>query len=304
MNARQQSVVLVGTLLQPVAKRLLQRNDTPRFGGDQCPSFAGDFKHRSHRLSPTDFGGEPQDEKDDADAIQQAIDSGKPVVYLPNGVYHVSRPIIIRGDVRKIVGTQSAVEAVEGAAVDPIFRFVGDADSSVIMEHIRVDGKIEHAGAGTLVFRHGDHLGYRNTADGTGDAFFEDVIGAPYIVGHGQSFWGRAINSEFGTRPLFENHGGNVWLLGFKTEGEMTCLLQTAGRTEMLGCLFYPLKNRHPRGPAIINQGGTLSASVVMNSRGYQLFLGAAEGEAEHAVTQRAVEGRHAPLIYSREEEN
>jgi hypothetical protein len=41
--------------------------------------------------------------------LQAAIDSGKPVVYLPNGSYTIDKTIIVRGKVRKIVGFQSCL---------------------------------------------------------------------------------------------------------------------------------------------------------------------------------------------------
>src|SRR5262249_55028531 len=41
---------------------------------------------------------------DDAAAIQRAIDSGKPIVYLPRGTYRISKTIELRGALRRLVG--------------------------------------------------------------------------------------------------------------------------------------------------------------------------------------------------------
>lgn len=242
-------------------------------------------------------------------AIQAAIDTGKPIVYLPNGVYRVRQPIVLRGQLRMMMGFQSSITTSEpmpthGDGVgrmgrQALVRFESGRAEGVILQHLRIDGIIEHAGKTPLVMRHMDFGGYRNTADGTGDMFVEDTIGAPFHVLHPQRFFGRQVNSEFGERPLFENHGGDVWLLGFKTEGEMTCLLQTAGRTEFLGAQFYPLKNRNPVGPAVINQGGRISAAICMNSRGYQLYLGEAPGDAGRAVGWTQIKHRAAALLTS-----
>ena len=213
---------------------------------------------------------------DGTDAIQQAIDSGKPIVYLPNGHYSVSRTLIVRGSVRKIMGFQSSIGSIKGTKVEPLIRFVGGEGESTVIEHFRLNGKIEHAGAGTLAIRHVDHEGYSNTKQGTGDFFAEDVIGKPYLVNHPQSFFGRQVNCEFGDNPLIENHGGSLWILGFKTEGQMTCLKQTAGRTELLGCQFYVLRKADPKTPMFDISGGKFVAAFSHNgnpSHWYQIIV-------------------------------
>ncbi len=242
-------------------------------------------------------------------AIQAAIDSGKPIVYLPNGVYRVQQQIVLRGQVRVITGFQSSItpsapmpshgDAPGKMGRQAMIRFESGPAEGLILQHLRIDGIVEYAGKSPLVMRHVDFGGYRNTAEGSGDVFVEDTIGAPFHVHHPQRFFGRQINSEFGERPLFENRGGDVWLLGFKTEGEMTCLHQTAGRTEMLGAQFYPLGNRNPVGPAVINEGGRVSATLCMNSRGYQLYLGEAPKDAERAVGWQQIKHRAGALLVS-----
>ncbi len=242
-------------------------------------------------------------------AIQAAIDSGKPIVYLPNGAYRVRQQIVLRGGVRMITGFHSAItpsQAMPSHGDAPgkmgrqaLIRFESGHADGVILQHLRIDGIVEHAGKTPLVMRHVDFGGYRNTAEGTGDMFIEDTIGAPIHINHPQRVWGRQVNSEFGERPLIENHGGDLWLLGFKTEGEMTCLHQTSGRTEMLGAQFYPLGNRNPVGPAVINEGGRVSAALSMNSRGYKLYLGEAPEDAARAVGWQQIKHRAGALLVS-----
>jgi hypothetical protein len=268
------------------------------------------FEDRAVRGSWTDKDGKTHEGIVDwTPAIQAAIDSGKPIVYLPNGPYRVRQQIVLRGNVRMMMGFQSSITPSEPMPTHgdgegrmgrkALIRFEGGHAQGTVLQHLRVDGIVEHAGKTPLVLRHLDFGGYRNTAEGSGDVFVEDTIGAPFHVHHPQRFFGRQINSEFGERPLFENRGGTVWLLGFKTEGEMTCLHQTAGRTEILGALFYPLKNRNPVGPAVLNEGGQFSGSICMNSKGYKLYLGEAVEDARRAVGWEQIKHRAAALLVS-----
>ena len=87
---------------------------------------------------------------DDTDAIQNAIDHGKAVVYLPCGRYRISRPIVIRGNVWKVMGFQSSIEPLPGIRVDPLIRFEGGDPHAVFIEHMNLDGIVEHASSKAL----------------------------------------------------------------------------------------------------------------------------------------------------------
>ncbi len=286
--------------------------ETPTFSSNAPADWINVRTFESLAVRGTWKDGDGKEHKGVVDwspAIQAAIDSGKPIVYLPNGVYRVRQQIVLRGNVRMVTGFQSSITPSQPMpshgdkpgrmGYQALIRFQVGHPEGVILQHLRIDGIVEHAGKTPLVMRHVDFGGYRNTAEGSGDMFVEDTIGAPFHVHHPQRFFGRQINSEFGERPLFENHGGDVWMLGFKTEGEMTCLHQTAGRTEILGAQFYPLKNRNPVGPAIVNEGGRIAASICMNSRGYQLYLGEAADNRHRAVGWDQVKHRAASLLAS-----
>ena len=112
--------------------------------------------------------------------------------------------------------------------------------------------------------------GTRTPTAGTGDAFFEDTIGPkPLRIAHPQHVWARQLNIEFGEKPLVENHGGTLWLLGYKTEGQMVCIQQTAGKTELLGGLIYPLRNVPGGTPAFLIEGGEAALSYAMSGPKY-----------------------------------
>ncbi len=161
--------------------------------------------------------------------IQEAIDSGAEVVYLPNGFYRVEDTIVLRGALRKLMGCEAIVEA--GPGVEPLVRFSGVAAKTVILEHLGLRGDVEHDCDQTLVIRKCDS-GYRNTPRGTGDIFLEDgMFDHPRIL-YPQNLWARQLNSEFGDRPNFTNRGGKAWILGYKVEGWVSAIRNIGGITE------------------------------------------------------------------------
>ena len=204
--------------------------------------------------------------------VQKAIDSGAPVVYLPNGSYEVDKTIAIKGTTKKLVGFQSSLKAKKG--VTPLLRIEGNA--SIIFEHLYFEGDVEHAGSGTAVFRHADFAGeavYRAT--GAGKTFIEDVIGR-WSIGKGHRLWARQTNAEFGDRVLMENNGGTAWILGYKTEADAgtISLKQVGGSTEVLGALIYPLHDVRGDVPCWqVEGGGRFSASWVYNSKRYYVHV-------------------------------
>lgn len=235
---------------------------------EETPEFhTNDFSQwenvESHGATPND------DSDDDADAIQAAIDSGKLIVYLPRGNYHVRKALVVRGKVRKIVGMQSAIAKKQGFKGDELIRFEGSSADTTILEHLRLGGIVEHASSKSLVIRHADIGGYRNTASGKGKLFIEDVLGTPYRINSPQKVWARQLNAEFGKVPLIENHSGTLWILGMKTEGKVTAIETVRGTTELLGALLYPLHNVPAGTPAFINNEGRIALSYTISGNKY-----------------------------------
>ncbi len=230
----------------------------------------------------TDWGDEDRASRadDDAPGIQAAIDSGAEVVYLPNGIYFVSEPIILRGNVRLMLGMAAMISPPEGTGVQPLIRFDGGPAEGTIIEHVRIrNSTLEHNADRSLTLRHsGMGRGYRNTENATGDLYIEDVIGH-LRMDHPQDVWMRQINAEFGPRPMIVNTGGRVWIFGYKTETKTPVVVtRDGGQTEVLGGLFY--RERRWSGPndqpmfLVEGEGSRLTASFVRNgSSPYPLHL-------------------------------
>jgi hypothetical protein len=264
---------------------------------EESPEFWTD--EHSQWANVVDFGATPGGDDDDLPGLQAAIDSGKPIVYLPNGGYRISEPLVVRGKTRLIIGMQSSIGLVDKEDPRPVVR-IEDGDGPVMLEHLWLSGRAEHASSRAAAFRHVDLTrGYVNTEAGTGDVFFEDTIGKPLIIRHPQRFFGRQVNCEFGDEPLIENHGGKVWLLGYKTEGRVPVIANHGGTVELLGGLFYPLRKVPSEIPMIVNDGGKVRASYVWNGDAYPRVIttGTPASDDNAIVSHRDVKGRGAALL-------
>jgi hypothetical protein len=114
-----------------------------------------------------------------------------------------------------------------------------DCDTPLVVEDFGYGAHVVHEGARTVVLRHGG-FDYRSTA-GAGDLFLENVCCFPLTVQPGQDVWARQLNIEF--RPLqIDNAGGNLWVLGYKTEGGgVLAGTRNGGSTEIIGGLAYAI---------------------------------------------------------------
>lgn len=209
---------------------------------------------------------------DDRAAIQTAIDSGKPVVYLPRGQYSVNDTIIVRGSVQKFIGL--CAEIIKGSSFPanaPLIRFEGAAAPFTVLQNLRVAGDLEHNSTRSLVVANSDIRGkYSNTAAGSGHLFLEDAIIGRLDLDHPQFVWARQLNIEVTSPSFITNNGAVLWLFGYKTEGQTdytgggindeSVLTNNEGWTELLGGFFYPTRY-NATVPMIINNEGQLSAN-------------------------------------------
>jgi hypothetical protein len=183
------------------------------------------------------FGADATGQADSSAAIQRAMDSGATTVFLP-GSYNLRSTVFIRGKVRRLVGLGGAINY--GKGLRPDLRLVDGEATTVHLEHFsHIDGGLEVDTARTLVLRSVSDctLRFGPRAEG-GELFAED------FVTHGlalrkQRLWARQLNIENEGTHL-DNEGGDVWILGYKTERGGT-LVQTRarGRTEVLGGFSY-----------------------------------------------------------------
>lgn len=221
-------------------------------------------------VNVTEFGAQPNDELDDGTAIQKAIDSGAETVYLPAGVYYSQQSIRVRNNVRRLFGLNAKV--VFNVPNRPAFLVEDGKYDAVAVNVASTYGNnssywIEHASKRTLVLGNGSYI---NTVPG-GKVFIEDMTSVPLIFDR-QKVWMRQINTEsYDYNPHIVNKGGDLWILGLKTEKDRTIIgTYEGGRTEVLGGLLYKNRERLGATPAFICEDCTMSLVYRNKGEPYQ----------------------------------
>ena len=216
-----------------------------------------------------DFGAVGDGKTDDTSAIQKAIDSGKGVVYFPYGLYVVKDTIHVRGNVRRFVGPCYIVprgfKDADQRSLDfqtvikfegvrrPVFRLEDGKPEAVVMEGLMAmygDAywAFDHASRRTWILNSCYIGAYINTVSG-GKALLDDFSGEVHI--DRQRVWVRNLNTETYVHTHNTNEGGNLWILGIKTEKDRTIVDTTGGgRTEVFGGFLYKNRERVGQAPA------------------------------------------------------
>ncbi len=179
---------------------------------------------------------------DDSGAIQKAIDSGARGVYFPRRSYHIMKPVVVRGNVQRLIGYQSWLlgpdkdQPGEGM-------IVFENEHPVAFERFNTKRMaIDIKTAQPVVLRHLMSLPTTALTHPAATIFSENTVGSQIALSEGQSWRAWQLNIETSLPPaMVENHGGTFWVLGYKTEQGNTVLTTTrGGKSEVLGGLWYP----------------------------------------------------------------
>jgi hypothetical protein len=239
----------------------------------EAPEFHDQDMHNWANV--LDYGATPMVSADSSVAIQAAIDSGKSTVYLPPGRYALKYPLIVRGGVKRIIGMFATLypERAHALGTGAAVKIQNLASDFVVIERLNFSKNywdapfplfkavIEHSSPQAVVLRGIVGNGYRSLP-GAGDIFAENVCCGTVEI-NGNNLWARQLNIE-SRGPQLVNNGGDVWVLGYKTEGPYTVLKTTGGgRTEVIGGSFYPIATVAPTTPLIINRESQQSVSYV-----------------------------------------
>jgi hypothetical protein len=263
----------------------LDVRETPVFHSSDPAAWA--------RFSPSSYG--------DTSTLQATLDAGKPTVYFPHAGYfsYNERAVIVPAGVRRIIGFSSVINSDErGTNGGGIRLIVADnAAEPLIIEQFGYGLKIDHRGRRPVVLKHGNYS--YSAQPGAGDLFLEDVELAPHRVQPGQRVWARQYNNEYGGVKI-TNDGGDLWILGLKTERTGTVIETTGGgRTELLGTLIYPATPfgaEERQKPAFINRRSSVSLiysqSVYCNGCGYEIQIEETRGTETRRIMAADFAGR------------
>lgn len=175
----------------------------------------------------------------DSDATQRAIDSGKTTVCIPYGEYPFNKPVVIRGNVRRIIGMKTNLWNGKEMPKDaPMWIYESTTAPEVEFSFLTC-GRLEHRSPKPLVLRTMRGCAYSGNAKGSGPLFIEDVCAGPWDFTNPINVWAWQWNPEVDNYQVKAN-GGTFWVCGWKTEGNGTQFVLKDSLLELLGAVVYP----------------------------------------------------------------
>ena len=204
--------------------------ETPEVPWGPLPSWTG----------PHRFGALPNGSVDCSLEVQKAIDSGSSTLCFPNGTWTLTRPVVLRGSVSRVIGCEARL-VLDLPPGTPAFRIEDGKPPVVVFERLDVVSSrrsllFEKSTRRPLVIRDSSGVQGR-TVPGNGDLFLENVSSSGPWVFERERVFARQFHIAYeGTKIL--NTNATVWIFGLTTELPGT-LIQTVGggKTELLGGL-------------------------------------------------------------------
>jgi hypothetical protein len=213
--------------------------------------------------------------EDIGEALQGAVDKaakeGKTTIYFPRRARtyeypKLTRPIRVHGSVNRIIGMSNIVDISDPsgklAAGQAVFTFEDLTGDAAVVERFFLLGgwkgpdgayMFENKSGKAIVIRNLGHSGITKKPSTSGEWFIEDVAPgrtSTLLTGAGEKCWARQFNPESPKADMIDVNGGQLWILGLKTEGRATHIIAKNGaKVELLGGVSYQSWGNQPLDP-------------------------------------------------------
>jgi hypothetical protein len=215
------------------------------------------------------------------DAVDEVAKAGKTTIYFAKlgpgkgeGKYHVTRPVRVYGSVSRIIGLENFLDVADphGAfkSGEAVFTFEDLTSDAVVVERFFSLGGwkgpphahlFENKTDRPIILKNFAKRGLLKKPQPGKVWFLEDVV-SHLRVGRGEKVWARQLNPESPRRNMVEVDGGQLWVLGMKTEGRATHIVATNGaKVELLGGVSYQSWGKQPLDPPMFIVTGGAQAS-------------------------------------------
>ncbi len=260
--------------------------------GDKLASLRLPIKDTPEVPWPTDLNDwvavQKDESGDDTAALQKAFDTaaaaGKSTVYLPKVKgWKFSGPVRMHGSVNRLFGSRLVVDVTDPTgeiAKSAFITFENLKSDTVVVEQFFLLGgwkgpkvpMFRNLSGKTIVLR---DMGVAGTTKATSDRadewFIQNVSPSrtsTLAVGPKEKIWARQFNPETPKVNMIEVDGGQLWVLGLKTEGRTThVLVKNGGKAEIIGGVAYQSwGNQELDPPLFISIDSDLSATLGMYS--------------------------------------
>ena len=205
-------------------------------------------------------------------ALDQAAKEGKTTVYFPRRARtykypKISGPVRVHGCVNRIIGMSNIVDVSDptgklAAGRQAVFTFEDLTSDAVAVERFFLLGgwkgpvgayMFENKSPKAIVLRNMGHSGITKKPSKSGEWFIEDVAPgrtSTLLIGPGEKCWARQFNPESPKADMIDVNGGQLWILGLKTEGRATHIIARNGaKVELLGGVSYQSWGKQPLDP-------------------------------------------------------
>jgi len=192
------------------------------------------------------------------DAIDHAAKEGKTTIYIPRHIStqdypRITQPIRVHGSVNRILGMSNIVNVADPtgtlAGGQAVFTFEDMKVPAVAVERFFLLGgwrcpsgvtMFENKSGKAVVIRNMAQSGVHKKPSTSGEWFIEDVVTNGLHIGPGEKCWARQYNPESPDTDMIEVDGGQLWILGLKTEGRArTIVARNGAKVELLGGVSY-----------------------------------------------------------------
>ncbi len=199
--------------------------------------------------------------------IDEAAASGKTTICFPPGDSKstISGPIRVHGSINRIVAMATIVKVDDphGTLKDAaVFTFEDLSSPVVVVERFFLLGGWKCPAHVTMFANHTQKtivlkdlwaVGVTKKANPGGTWFLENFAPSresTLAIGKGEKCWARQFNPESYRADMIDVDGGQLWILGLKTEGRATHLIARNGaKAEVLGGVSYQSWDKQPVDP-------------------------------------------------------
>lgn len=264
--------------------------------------------------------------KDVTQALQKAIDegvaAGKTTIYLPRkGKSLITGPIRVHGSINRIIGMADLIDvadpngAFKGDDAPAVFTFENlDSDVMIVEQFFLIGGwnvpgyvtMFENKSKATIVLKSVGVGGTTKKPNPGGTWFIEDMSPSRQStleIGKGETVWARQYNPETPEIEMIHVDGGQLWLLGLKTEGRATHLhAENGAKVEVLGGVSYQSWGKQPLDPPafiIDNSDVSITTGFYHHETPFATIVEETRDGKTRSLKRDELVGYHLPLYRS-----
>jgi hypothetical protein len=267
--------------------------------------------------------------EDVGEALQGAVDKaareGKTTIYFPRRARtyeypKFTRPIRVYGSVNRILGMSNIVDISDPtsklAAGQAVFTFEDLTSESVVVERFFLLGgwkgpanvsMFENKSGKAIIIRNVGHSGTTKKPSTSGEWFIEDVAPSrtsTLRIGPGEKCWARQFNPESPEPDMIEVNGGQLWILGLKTEGRARHIIARNGaKVELLGGVSYQSWDKQPIDPpmfTVINSDASFTFGFYHYNLPFTTIVEETVGNETRTLPRKDLTNYHLPLYAAR----